>query len=217
VALVTLSGCAVLLPGFTITLGTSELVFNNILSGAARLVKGVVTMLWLVMGTWLGITFVGAVTPDHMIKKNVVSEPVAPAWQALFVPMVSLSVCVIFQMASRDIPWALLCIGVTYGISYLAAVKLERTDLGTFLSAVAMTLVANVWAKWADRPSLIVLLPSFIIKVSGTIGFLGLVGLTIKKETETGLDQLFEMFEVAVLLIAGILTGNTLIPSETTL
>ena len=217
VALVTLSGCAVLLPGFTITLGTSELVFNNILSGAARLVKGAVTMLWLVVGTWLGITLVRALAPDHLEQGDVVSEPVPPAWQALFVPAVSFSVCIVFQIAVRDIPWALLCMGITYVVSYLAAAQLERTDLGTFLSAVAMTLCANLWAKWADRPSLIVLLPAFIIKVSGTIGFLGLVGLTIEKETKTGLDQLFEMFQVAALLIAGILTGNTLVPSETTL
>ena len=79
-----------------------------------------------------------------------------------------------------------------------------------------MTIFANVWARKVDRPNTLVFLPSFILQVGGSIGFRGIVQL-VNGQTYVGVDQFLDMFVVALLIVAGVFTGNTLIKPRSTL
>ena len=212
VTLVTMSGVAILLPGYNISLGTAELVSNHIISGSARILNGMVVMLWLVLGAWLGKSVASSIVDIDVVET---SDHIPLAWQGLFVPLLFLSITIAFQVSMRDVPWALLSLAITYLTTLGASLVVEK-NLGTFLSALAMTLFANLWSMYTDRPNTLVLLPSFVLKVSGSIGFLGLVGL-VEGERYVGTQQFLEMFLVALLIVAGLFAGNTLFPKRNTL
>jgi uncharacterized membrane protein YjjP (DUF1212 family) len=53
--LVILSAVAIILPGYTISLGAEELVAQHVVSGAANLMSGLVCLVKQIAGGWLGI------------------------------------------------------------------------------------------------------------------------------------------------------------------
>lgn len=218
IVLVVLSAVAILLPGYGVSLGTAELVTSRIVPGAAHLIGGIVVLLWLVVGTWLGI-----VLADKIALKSVGSltttsgQPVEAAFQGLFVPMLCISLALVFQNARRDFLWAILLQGLTYIASYVGS-TLTLPNVGVFLSSVAMVVMSNLWASWMNRPSWLVLLPCIVLQVSGSIGFQGVFKVvTPGEDTTLGAEQFLQMFIVALLIIVGLMAGNTIFPSSTTL
>jgi uncharacterized membrane protein YjjP (DUF1212 family) len=218
VTLVVLSAVAILLPGYGISLGTSELVSNRVVSGAAHLMNGIVTLLWLVLGTWLGVVLVDAIVNVSLdeVEAEDSLEVFQNAWIALFVPLLCLSLAFLFQNSRRDVGWSVLIQGLTFAVSYGASF-IVRPNLGTFLSSVAMTVMANGWASAMNRPNWLVLLPSIVLQVSGTIGFRGVINLIAEGDISLGTEQLLQMFVVALLIVTGLLVGNTVLPPATTL
>jgi uncharacterized membrane protein YjjB (DUF3815 family) len=77
-------------------------------------------------------------------------------------------------------------------------------------------MFSNVWAARTRRPTSIVLVPAIIVLVSGSVGFRGLAALAEGRTTH-GVEQLLEMFIVAVMVTAGLLVGNTIVRPRTTL
>lgn len=213
VTLVTLSGVAIFLPGYGVSLGTAELVTNHILSGFSRLLQGCVTLLWLLTGSSLGKRMVDSILNVEPAETQ--SDPVSKVWFALFVPLLFGSVSVVLGNSYCDVPWAFLCMFIAYGTSLVAGAFME-VNFGTFLSSLAMTIFANAWANKKDRPNALVLMPAFLVKVSGSIGYLGLVRI-VEGETYVGVDQFLQMFLIALLITAGIFAGNTLVPCGTIL
>jgi len=213
VTLVTLSGVAILLPGYGVSLGTAELVTNHILSGMTRLLQGCVILLWLLTGSTLGKRMVDAILAVSPAATQ--DDPISRAWYALFVPLLFGSVSVVLGNSYSDTPWAILCMFIAYGTSLLAS-KFMEVNLGTFLSSVAFTVFANVWANKMDRPNTLILTPAFLVKVSGSFGFLGLVRI-VEGETYVGVEQFLQMFVIALLITAGMFAGNTIVPCGTIL
>jgi uncharacterized membrane protein YjjP (DUF1212 family) len=218
VTLVVLSAIAILLPGYSISLGTSELVSNRVVSGVAHLMNGIVALLWLMLGTWLGVVFVDAIINVSLdeVKTEESLEAVPDAWLGLFVPLLCLSLGLVFQNSRRDIGWTVLIANLTFAVSYGTSFA-TRPNVGIFLSSVAMTLMANGWASVMNRPNWLVLLPSIVLQVSGSIGFRGAINLITEGDVSLGTEQLLQMFVVALLIVTGLLAGNTILPPATTL
>ena len=112
---------------------------------------------------------------------------------------------------------------LAYGTSY-AATKVSggKSNVGVLLASMTVTVYAQAWAKWKDRPRSIVITPALVVLVSGSIGFRGLVSLTVddddeESSSEAGLEEFAQMFVVALLIVAGILVGNLLLRAPTTL
>ena len=70
VTLVTMSGVAILLPGYNVSLGTAELVSNHIISGSTRILNGMVVMLWLVLGAWLGKSVASSIVDIDVVETS---------------------------------------------------------------------------------------------------------------------------------------------------
>ena len=213
VTLVTLSGVAILLPGYNVSLGTAELVTNHIMSGMTRLLQGCVVLLWLLTGSLLGKKTIESFM--DISAAQVPYDPIPKAWYALFVPLLFLSVSVVLGNSFRDTPWAFLCMFIAYGTSLIASM-FNQVNFGTFISSVAFTVFANVWANKMGRPNTLILTPAFLVKVSGSFGFLGLVRI-VEGETDLGTEQFLQMFLVALLITAGMFAGNTVVPCATVL
>lgn len=254
VTLVTLSAIAVLLPGYTVSMGIGELVSNRIISGAANLVGGMVCMFWLVIGAWLGDALGTSLTTASTLDDGETPtwDSVPTAWQALFIPMLCVSLIAAFQVSRRDMYWCFFHLHLTYITFLVTGLILERThknngnddgadddaastilnnggrNLQTYLSTVVSCIFANAWAIRTNRPNSILMVPALVFLVSGSIGFQGLLNLLLLEEEDgdgdgegndkgVGTAQFLQMIIVALLIVAGLLTGNTLLEPSSTL
>lgn len=212
VVIVVLSAVAVLLPGFTISLGTIELAQQHVVSGMANLTSGLVYLVKQILGGWLGASVAAAALT---VPAHPAAAAVASAWMWLIVPLLILGLCVVFQTSRRDLPWAFLVTGLAY-VGILAGGAMRDANLGNFLGAVVSVMIANAWARWTRRPTSIVLLPAIVLLVSGTIGFRGLASMA-EGDLALGGEQFLQMFVVALTIWLGLLVGNTIVRPEATL
>jgi uncharacterized membrane protein YjjB (DUF3815 family) len=93
-------------------------------------------------------------------------------------------------------------------------------NLQTYLSTVVCCLAANTWAIRTNRPNSILLVPALVFLVSGSIGFRGLLTLLTEDDPQDkslGTSQFLQMIIVALLIVAGLMTGNTLVEPSSTL
>jgi uncharacterized membrane protein YjjB (DUF3815 family) len=84
------------------------------------------------------------------------------------------------------------------------------------MGTIFTVIFANLWARSTNRPVTIVLLPAIVLLVSGSIGFRGLAAI-VGGQTITGLQEFFQMFVVALLIVGGLLVGNTIVRPRSSL
>jgi uncharacterized membrane protein YjjP (DUF1212 family) len=209
---VTIAAIAVLLPGYSVSVGIGELVENHVISGWTNLLSGLVYLAEQVLGAWFGVAVMVSLLGPPPAPAVV---PVPDAWLWLLMPLLIAGLCVVFQTSRRDFAWASISCGLAYATS-LAADSLWDSDLGTLCAAAVTAVFSNLWAARTRRPTSIVLLPAIVVLVSGSVGFQGLAALA-EGQTTAGYQQLVQMFVVAVMLTAGLLMGNTIVRPRTTL
>jgi uncharacterized membrane protein YjjB (DUF3815 family) len=212
VAIATLSAVAIPLPGYGVSLGLAELAHLRIIRGSVHLFNGLITLCWLVLGAWLGVLFVQVFTP---IPPTPAPEPVPQVWQWLAIPMLSLCLPVAFQVAPRDLFWSFAATAISYALEY-AASFFGTSNVGIFFSAAVSTGLANIWARYFDRPTPILLIPIIVLLVSGSIGFRGLATI-IEGNKHLGGEQFLDMIIVALLITVGVYVGDSVIRPATTL
>jgi len=121
----------------------------------------------------------------------------------------------VFQTSRRDLLWAVLVSAVAY-LAVLAGSSIMDSILGNLLGTIAAVVIANLWSRQTGRPTSIVLIPAIVMLVSGSIGFRGLASMA-QGEILLGVKQFFQMFVVAMTIVAGILIGYTIIRPERSL
>jgi uncharacterized membrane protein YjjP (DUF1212 family) len=197
--LIILSAVAIILPGYTISLGAGELVGQHVVSGAANLMNGLITLFKQIAGGWLGIAVASSI---FTVEASAPATPVDQAWLLLLFPLLLIGLCLVFQISRRDLLWAVLVSAIAY--------------LGNLLGTIAAVVIANLWSRQTGRPTSIVLIPAIVMLVSGSIGFRGLAAMA-QGEVLLGVQQFFQMFVVAMTIVAGILIGYTIIRPERSL
>ena len=207
--LVILAAVAIILPGYTISLGAGELVAGYIASGAAKLMNGLICLFKQVAGGWLGVVAAGLVVS---LAATGPASPVQAVWLWLFVPVILIGLCLSFQTSRRDLPWAVMVCGIAY-LGIMAGSALLDSNLGNLVGTVIAVVVADLRARKTGRPSSIVLIPAIVLLVSGSIGFRGLASMT-QGELLMGVQQFLQMFVVAVTILAGISIGYSIVRPE---
>mmetsp|Transcript_2734 Transcript_2734/g.5404 ORF Transcript_2734/g.5404 Transcript_2734/m.5404 type:complete len:506 (+) Transcript_2734:365-1882(+) len=225
VELVVLAAVIIQVPGYGASLAVSEIITNHITAGVGRLVNAMVTLGLLVGGYWLAVNFFvfmedddsGGAVDDLDLTS---SDPVPTLVQALVcAPCLMVALAIQFQISFPDFPWAFCNLMLAYGASY-GATELSggKKNAGVLLASIAVTVFAQAWARWKDRPRSILITPALVVLVSGSIGFRGLVSLAIDGDpSAAGLQEFAQMFVVALLIIAGLLIGDLLLRAPTTL
>jgi uncharacterized membrane protein YjjP (DUF1212 family) len=204
-SLVTLSALIVLLPGMSLTVAMTELATRNLIAGTARLMSAVIVLLELVVGVALG---------ERLSAVLVDSQTAAPAtlpewaqWVALIAS--ALGMAVIVQAQRRAFAWILAAsvigyIGTGIGTDWLD----ER--MGVLIGAFAVGVLGNVFARLMARPAQVVHVPAVLLLVPGSMGFRGISAL-LGRDTLTGVGTVFEMFVVAIAIVAGLLVANAVV------
>jgi uncharacterized membrane protein YjjP (DUF1212 family) len=212
--LVVLSAIAIILPGFTISLGAGELVSKRVKSGLYNLKSGLITLIKQIAGAIIGVG-IASVFVTATITTAQPQAPVDQKWMLLYFPLLLIGLAFAFQVSRRDLPWSVLVSALAF-LGVQAGSSIMNDNLGNLLGTIIAVVVSNVWARKMGRPTTIVLIPAIVMLVSGTIGFRGLATMA-SGDMVLGAEQFFQMFFVAITIVAGIMIGYTIIQPEESL
>ncbi len=204
IAVVTLAGVLVLLPGLSITVGMTELATGNLVSGTARLAGAVATLLQLAFGIAVGRYAAEWLPPAARALRA--SLPAALDIPAL--ALMVLTLVVLLQARWRDLGWVGLGT-VTGWLGARLVSELIGPDLTPFFGAFAVTVVANLAARLARKPSSLVAVPGLLTLVPGSLGLRGMT--TMLDDAIKGVELLFQTGFVAVGLVAGVLVAHVVV------
>ncbi|HSM16914.1 MAG TPA: threonine/serine exporter family protein [Gemmatimonadales bacterium] len=204
--LVVLSAVAIILPGYTISLGVGELVAQHVVSGTENLVSGLICLAKQIAGGWLGIVAAASIVP---VVAAGPASPVRALWVQLLFPLLLVGLALAFQTARRDLPWAVLVSGLAY-LGIMAGSSILDSNLGNLVGTVIAVVAAHLWSRRTARPSSIVLIPAIVMLVSGSIGFRGLASMA-GGQVLLGAQQFLQMFVVAMTILVGISIGKIIV------
>lgn len=203
--LVTLASLIILLPGMSLTTAMTELATRHLIAGTARLMSAVIVLLQLVVGVALGERLANALvtvqtsTPAHL--------PTWAQWIALVASALGMAIIVHAQ------PRAFMWIVAASVIGYLGTgVGTEWLDdqMGVMVGAFCVGVLGNVFARLMERPAQVVHVPAVFVLVPGSMGFRGVSAL-LGRDTLGGVGTVFEMFVVAIAIVAGLLIANAVV------
>ena len=211
---VILSAIAIILPGFSISLGAGELVSKRVKSGIYNLKSGLITLIKQIAGAIIGVG-IASVFVTATITTAQPQAPVDQKWMLLYFPLLLIGLAFAFQVSRRDLPWAVLISALAF-LGVEAGSSIMNANLGNLLGTIIAVVVSNVWARKTGRPTSIVLIPAIVMLVSGTIGFRGLATMAIG-DVVLGANQFLQMFIVALTILAGIFIGFIIIRPQPSL
>lgn len=209
ILLVIISGVAIILPGYSISLGAGELVAQKVLSGISNLMRGLIVLFMQIAGAVLGGAFASLFVSVRMAGEQ---SPLSQFWTLSLFPLLLVGLALAFQTSKRDFPWVILVSALAY-LGVMFGSSLLDGNLGNLLGTIVAVVLANLWARKTSRPTSIVLIPAIVMLVSGTIGFRGLASIAVG-DLALGTQQFFQMFLVAMTVVAGIMIGYTIIQPE---
>ena len=215
VRIVTLAGLVVLLPGLTLTVGFIELATRHLVSGMARLAGAGAVFLTLLFGVALGWR-VGAlllgVEPGlggaFLPARTTVA--LASGWVWAAVATAPFAFGIVLEARRSELGVIFLASASGYLAARLGADVLGP-DLGPFLGALVVGLVANTYARLVDRPALVPLTPGIFMLVPGSLGFRSLTSF-LDADSMAGMTWAFQTGLVAISLVGGLLLANLVLP-----
>ncbi len=202
----TLAGLIVLVPGLTLTLAMTELATRNLVSGTARLTAAAIVFLEIAFGLALAEQiFARAFGPSPAVVAAAL-----PAWtEPAALLVATISIAGLFRAHPRA-TFGIVIAGITGFYSARFGAWLLGPELGACVGGFVIAAGSNVYARVADRPALVPLVPGILLLVPGSLGFRSL-SLMLEDDVITGIDTGFAMVIVAVSLVAGLLIANATI------
>jgi uncharacterized membrane protein YjjP (DUF1212 family) len=187
------------LPGAAITTGAMELAAGQTVSGASRLVQGLMVLLLMAIGTVVAAVIMDA--PSARLTDRPV-EQLAAVYSLLALVLLTIGFHLFMSAPTSSMPWILLVLIVAYGVQRLTAMVVPDA-LSAFFGALAMTPLVNLLSRWRrELPDMLLFLPAFLLLVPGAAGFIGVTGIVGADETVG-----FEAFETTLLTVIAITLG----------
>jgi uncharacterized membrane protein YjjP (DUF1212 family) len=206
VGVIIISSLIIFMPGLFITIAIAEIATNNLVSGTARLVGGVMILLKLTFGVFVGSKMA---TWFHYSSLDLDFGKI-PVWVAYATLPVTAFMSVINFKALRS-DWKWVTIAGVYG--YLCSKVGSQylgPELGMFFGGACVGAMSNIFARLKDKPSSIFQWPGIILLVPGSVGYRGMTSL-FERNIVGGLDTAFTMVTLAMALVVGVFLGNILI------
>ncbi len=214
----TLAGLVVLLPGLTFTVALTELSTRHLASGTARMAGAVVVFLGLGFGLALGaeagrmlgewvVNNVGAIQGPWSS-----SEKLPDGTHYVGVAVAALAFMVMLNAKARDAGWILMTCCAAYMTSKTAGAHVGE-ELAAFLSALLVTAMSNLLARFRANSAMVTAVPGLLILVPGSIGFRSVQSL-LGEQVEVGIATAFHVAIVGISIAAGIVAGNVASSTE---
>ncbi len=191
------------LPGAVLTIATVELAAGQMVSGASRLVSGLVQLLLL------GFGIVAASVLFELSTGELADNPVNRlGWWA---PWVGVAVFALgnylhLSAPARSLPWMLVIMLAAYAGQVIGSAVFGGL-LSGFFGALAMTPLA-LWVESTKSgpPKLITFLPGFWLLVPGAAGLIGvteLLGVNHQLGAQAVVDSLVTVMSIALGVLIG--------------
>jgi uncharacterized membrane protein YjjP (DUF1212 family) len=200
-----LCGIIVLVPGLGLLVSMQELGTGHLVAGSSRLVGTGFVLLLLAFGVAIGQRLGG----EWFAGAPSVPVPL-PLWTlAPALAMVSLGFLVVFQGSFRDYLWTFAASTLAYA-SARSTTQMLGPEVGAGAAALVLGAVCNYYSRRTRRPGAVLLLPSLMLIVPGSVGFRGLL-MAMHDRTIEGLQAGFQAVLVTVALMMGLLMANVLV------
>ncbi len=206
VGVIILSSLIIFMPGLFITIAIAEIATNNLVSGTARLVGGVMILLKLTFGVFIG----SKIASWFHYNPLVIEFDKIPVWVAyVTLPVTSFMSVINFKANRSDWKWVTLAGVYGYTCSKVGSQYLGP-ELGMFFGGACVGAMSNIFARLKDKPSSIFQWPGIILLVPGSVGYRGMSSL-FEKNIVGGIDTAFTMVTLVMALVVGVFFGNILI------
>lgn len=212
VGIIILSGLIIFLPGLNITLAIAEIATHNLTSGTSRLVGGIMILLKLTFGVFIGSRIANWF---HFPSLDLTFSHIPPWFIIITLPLTALMSTVNFKAIRSDAVWVTLAGIFGFCCSKLGSYYLGP-ELGIFFGGACVGSAANLFARIQNRPSSIFQFPGIILLVPGSIGYRS-ISFLFEKDVLGGIDTAFTMVTLVLSLVVGIFVGNTLIKPRSSL
>lgn len=212
---VIISALIILMPGLMLTTAINELAHQQLASGSARFAGAVTVLMKLTFGTILAFQLVQFLGWQNLSNNG---SSVLPPWMpwVMLLPG-SFALAVLFKANARDIPVAMAAVLLGYGVMKVCSLFPELSvgvlPTGTFLAALIITAVSNLYARVLNRPGALIRVPGIILLVPGSLGF-QIMNMALAQEGDGRLGLAIPLFAALTALVAGILFGNLLFSSR---
>lgn len=197
-----LGGMIALAPGYTLTVASSELAAQELVSGTARLVSAGLTFLQLLLGMAGTAAALGAWTSGEL-------APMPPAAvSAVLVAAVGagLGFTVLLQARARDAGLVVAAVLFASGLELVGS-ALGAGLWGPFLAATGLAAVSVLFAARTRHAEALLLAPGMLALVPGGMGLGSLTALLLA-DLDAGVATLLGTGLAAVALGSGLLLGN---------
>jgi uncharacterized membrane protein YjjP (DUF1212 family) len=192
------------LPGGALTIATVELAAGQMVSGASRLVNGLIQLFLLAFGILAASALFDI--PARVLADNPVNRL---GWWAPWVGVVVFALGNYLHLSSpaRSLPWILLIMLTAYA-GQVAGAALFGGLLSGFFGALAMTPLA-LWVETVRNgpPKLVTFLPAFWLLVPGAAGLLGVTEL-LGVDHQVGAQAVVDMLVTVMSIAIGVLIGT---------
>ena len=200
---VILASLIVLIPGLSLTTAMTELATRHLVSGVSRLAGAAVVFLTILLGVALAWRL-----GDGPTAHEAVALPDWTIWCA--VAVTPLAFALILDARMREFP-VIFGTSLAGFVTALWAGNALGPDLSPFIGALVVGIIANLYARRADRPALVPLTPGILLLVPGSLGYRSLTSF-LEREALAGMEWAFLTSMVAVALVGGTLAANILLP-----
>lgn len=210
VPLAIVCGLIALMPGFSLTQGISEIAHSHIVSGSARLMSAIITLLMLAVGVFIGYKVVSLYSG---IKLNTFS--VTPgSWEIIVIAtaIVMISFGIMFN-APRKHFWAIVVVGVLSTLTMIYGGEAGGSYLGAGTATFILIILGNVYARWRKCGGAIIKVPCIMVLVPGSVGFNGVISM-LSTNMESGLETGLMMIMTAVSIVVGGLLADGVFPQH---
>jgi uncharacterized membrane protein YjjP (DUF1212 family) len=204
---VIIASLIVLMPGMTLTTAVRELSSQHLISGTARMMGAVATLLKLTFGT-LAATQICALLGLVPVPVAEEALPVSGQWVAVFTA--AFAFAVLFRAPLRFFPVVVASVVLAYACTQLGDAY-DAPTFGVFLGSLLIGAASNLFARIANRPGALVREPGIILLVPGSVGFRSL-SFVLERDVWLGLDTAITLVTLLVAIVAGLLFGDLLIP-----
>lgn len=209
---IVLASLIILLPGLTLTLALNELATGHLVSGTARFTGAMMTFLKIGLGVGIGQRL-ALFLPGRLEET---AHPLLPGWTLWAALLITpWALAVLFRARWREAVWMVpgtlaAFWGARLGVDLLGA------GLGAVVGALLAGLVGNLYARRLRRPAVVLVVPSILLLVPGSIGYRSL-SLLMNQDITSGVGIAFEALLVGIALVAGLLLANVLLPPRNAL
>jgi uncharacterized membrane protein YjjP (DUF1212 family) len=213
VPLVILASIIIYIPGLALTLGLSELSARNLMSGTARVMDAIMSFFKLYFGAILGI----ALSTLLWGEQPYIPGEVVPDWTLwIAVTILSASLIVLFKTRRRDAPWGMLSGYIAFGSTLWGSIYLGPA-LGAFVGAFVLGVYSNIFSRFMNLPSSIVMLLGLVMLVPGSKVYIGLNTAVSGETILNGGDIGAQSFLIFMSLVAGLIFSDVVLPPQKTL